>query len=46
MNSFCSDAAPGDIATVGECRKLAKTVHFNVLKVYKTPAARKMFDKF
>ncbi|XP_015782000.1 40S ribosomal protein S11 [Tetranychus urticae] len=40
------DVALGDIVTVGECRPLAKTVKFNVLKVAKAPGARKQFQKF
>lgn len=31
--SPCFRVKEGDIVTVGECRKIAKTVHFNVLKV-------------
>lgn len=40
------DVAIGDIVTVGECRPLAKTVKYNVLKVSKAPGARKQFQKF
>ncbi|XP_074597714.1 ribosomal protein S11 [Brevipalpus obovatus] len=40
------DVAVGDIVTVGECRPLAKTVKYNVLKVSKAPGARKQFQKF
>merc|ERR1711915_329177 len=40
------DVRPGDIVTVGECRSLAKTVRFNVLKVTKAPGTKKMFQKF
>merc|ERR1712033_133349 len=31
------DVRSGDIATIGECRPLSKTVRFNVLKVSKAP---------
>lgn len=40
------DVAVGDIVTVGECRPLAKTVKYYVLKVSKAPGARKQFQKF
>merc|ERR1712183_444899 len=42
------DVKPGDIATVGECRPLSKTVHFNVLKISKAKgaSAKKQFVKF
>lgn len=40
------DAKPGDLVTVGECRPLSKTVRFNVLKVAKSSASKKRFDKF
>ncbi|GMT24196.1 hypothetical protein PFISCL1PPCAC_15493, partial [Pristionchus fissidentatus] len=40
------DIQLGDIVTAGECRTLAKTVNFNVLKVSKAPGAKKSFDKF
>merc|ERR1712176_149955 len=33
------DVKPGDIATVGECRPLSKTVCFNVLKISKAKGA-------
>ncbi|GMR48084.1 hypothetical protein PMAYCL1PPCAC_18279, partial [Pristionchus mayeri] len=50
MSVHCSpafrDVKIGDIVTAGECRTLAKTVHFNVLKVSKAPGAKKSFDKF
>lgn len=36
----------GDIATIGECRPLSKTVHFNVLKISKGIGAKKSFKKF
>ena len=34
--SPCFDVKEGDIVTVGQCRPLAKTVRFNVLKATKT----------
>merc|ERR1719504_52495 len=40
------DVKEGDIATVGQCRPLAKTVRFNVVKVEKNQifgSARKQF---
>merc|ERR1712058_169276 len=37
------DVTPGDLATVGECRPLSKTVRFNVLKVSKGKASKKQF---
>merc|ERR1711955_64066 len=40
------DVTPGDLATVGECRPLSKTVRFNVLKVSKGKASKKQFAKF
>merc|ERR1712183_417994 len=42
------DVQVGDIATVGECRPLSKTVRFNVLKVNKAKgaSAKKQFVKF
>merc|ERR1712098_384425 len=40
------DVQLGDIVTVGECRSLAKTVRFNVLKVTKAPGTKKLFQKF
>merc|ERR1712002_567596 len=42
------DVKPGDIATVGECRPLSKTVCFNVLKISKAKgaSAKKQFTKF
>lgn len=40
------DVELGDIATVGECRPLSKTVRFNVLKVTKLAGAKKKFSKF
>ncbi|CAH1786473.1 unnamed protein product [Owenia fusiformis] len=50
MSVHCSpafrDVAVGDIATVGECRPLSKTVKYNLLKVTKTAAGKKAFAKF
>ncbi|CAO2634799.1 40S ribosomal protein S11 [Lemmus lemmus] len=40
------DVLIGDIVTVGECRPLSKTVHFNVLKVTKAAGTKKQFQKF
>ncbi|CAK8694146.1 small ribosomal subunit protein uS17-like [Clavelina lepadiformis] len=40
------DVQVGDIATVGECRPLSKTVKFNVVKVTKAKGAKKQFAKF
>ncbi|ORZ34655.1 ribosomal protein S17 [Catenaria anguillulae PL171] len=36
----------GDVATVGQCRPLSKTVRFNVLKIQKAIAGSKQFKKF
>jgi hypothetical protein len=43
---FNRDVRIGDIATVGECRPLSKTVRFNVLKVSSAKGAKKQFSKF
>jgi len=40
------DVQLGDLATVGECRPLSKTVKFNVIKVAKAKGAKKQFAKF
>merc|ERR1739845_20698 len=40
------DLALGDLVTVGQCRPLSKTVRFNVLKVAKSVASKKSFEKF
>merc|ERR1712223_668882 len=40
------DVQVGDVATVGECRPLSKTVKFNTLKVTKGQASKKAFAKF
>merc|ERR1711893_189437 len=39
------DVSVGDVATVGECRPLSKTVKFNTLKVTRG-AGKKAFKKF
>merc|ERR1712228_358120 len=47
--SPCFDVKDGDIITAGQCRPLAKTVRFNVLKVEKNQifgSARKQFQLF
>merc|ERR1711872_757391 len=40
------DIVLGDLVTVGQCRPLSKTVRFNVLKVAKSVASKKSFEKF
>merc|ERR1711881_74201 len=40
------DIKAGDQVTVGECRPLAKTVKFNVIKVDAGSSGKKGFDKF
>eukprot|EP00042_Codosiga_hollandica_P002768 m.12334 g.12334 ORF g.12334 m.12334 type:complete len:156 (-) comp17411_c0_seq1:66-533(-) len=40
------DVALGDQVTIGQCRPLAKTVRFNVLRVTKLGSSRKSFNKF
>merc|ERR1712243_533897 len=40
------DVKPGDVATVGECRPLSKTVKFNTLKISKGAGNKKAFKKF
>nr|CAB3265747.1 40S ribosomal protein S11-like [Phallusia mammillata] len=40
------DVQLGDLATVGECRPLSKTVKFNVIKIAKAKGAKKQFSKF
>merc|ERR1719391_1585261 len=40
------DVKPGDVATVGECRPLSKTVKFNTLKITKSAENKKSFTKF
>lgn len=45
MSPAFLDVKLGDIATVGQCRPLSKTVRFNVLKVGKLGGGKK-FSKF
>jgi len=40
------DVKLGDIATVGECRPLSKTVKYNVVKITKGSGNKKGFEKF
>ena len=40
------DVKTGDVATVGECRPLSKTVKFNTLKVTRASGNKKSFTKF
>merc|ERR1712072_1124015 len=40
------DINSGDLVTIGECRPLAKTVKFNVIKINKTKSTKKGFSKF
>lgn len=40
------DIAIGDLVTVGECRPLAKTINFNVVKINKVRTTKKGFSKF
>jgi len=40
------DVNIGDVAIVGECRPLSKTVRFNVLKITKAAGSKKGFKKF
>merc|ERR1711972_1107158 len=40
------DVQVGDVATVGECRPLSKTVKFNTLKVSRAAGNKKAFKKF
>ncbi|XP_057298401.1 40S ribosomal protein S11-like [Hydractinia symbiolongicarpus] len=46
MSPCFRDVSLGDLVTVGQCRPLSKTVRFNVLKVAKSNAAKKSFEKF
>merc|ERR1711923_478731 len=39
------DVKVGDVATVGECRPLSKTVKFNTLKITKGAGNKKAFSK-
>merc|ERR1712027_79399 len=40
------DIKVGDLVTVGECRPVAKTITFNVIKINKTRTTKKGFSKF
>merc|ERR1711992_468173 len=40
------DVKIGDVATVGECRPLSKTVKFNTLKITRASGNKKSFTKF
>ena len=42
----CRDVKIGDVATVGECRPLSKTVKFNTLKITKSAGNKKSFKKY
>merc|ERR1712047_225545 len=46
MSPCFRDVQMGDLVTVGQCRPLSKTVRFNVLKVAKSVASKKPFEKF
>ena len=50
LKYFCyftfRDVKVGDVATVGECRPLSKTVKFNTLKITKGAGNKKAFAKF
>ncbi|XP_041070411.1 40S ribosomal protein S11-like [Carcharodon carcharias] len=46
LSPYFRDVQNGDSVTVGKCRPLSKTVHFNVLKVTKAAEAKKQFQKF
>jgi len=50
ISVHCSPAfrvSPGDTVVIGECRRLAKTVRFNVLKnIGQHGGGKKAFDKF
>merc|ERR1711862_771337 len=46
MSPCFSDVQVGDVATVGECRPLSKTVKFNTLKVTRAAGNKKAFKKF
>merc|ERR1711993_69521 len=37
------DVKTGDVATVGECRPLSKTVKFNTLKITRASGSKKSF---
>ena len=40
------DIKVGDLVTVGECRPIAKTITFNVIKIANLSGSKKGFDKF
>ena len=44
--SLCRDTELGDVAVVGQCRPLSKTIRFNVLKIQKAKGGKKQFQKF
>merc|ERR1739847_49593 len=46
MSPCFRDVQVGDVATVGECRPLSKTVKFNTLKITKSAGNKKAFTKF
>merc|ERR1712050_751779 len=46
MSPCFRDVQVGDVATVGECRPLSKTVKFNTLKVSRAAGNKKSFKKF
>merc|ERR1711881_48197 len=46
MSPCFRDVQVGDVATVGECRPLSKTVKFNTLKVSRAAGNKKSFSKF
>merc|ERR1711896_46391 len=46
MSPCFRDVQVGDVATVGECRPLSKTVKFNTLKVSRAAGNKKAFKKF
>merc|ERR1712241_1620661 len=46
MSPCFRDVQVGDVATVGECRPLSKTVKFNTLKVSRASGNKKAFKKF
>ncbi|XP_037948139.1 40S ribosomal protein S11-like [Teleopsis dalmanni] len=43
---FSKDVKIGDIAIIGECRPLSKTIRFNVLKLSSNTKMKKKFQKF
>merc|ERR1712173_121528 len=46
MSPCFRDVQVGDVATVGECRPLSKTVKSNTLKVSRAAGNKKAFKKF